>query len=58
MYDGRHEFIEIPRKFAEADRESELAEILERNDCGKGRVLIDGDDLKRLKLMAGMGVDR
>ncbi len=58
MYDGRHEFIEIPRKFTEADRAAELAEILERNDCGKGRVLIDGDDLKRLKLMAGMGVDR
>ena len=58
MYDGRHEFIEIPRKFAEADRESELAEILERNDCGKGRVLIDGDDLKRLKLMAGKRIDR
>ena len=57
-YDGRHEFIEIPRKFAEADRESELAEILERNDCGKGRVLIDGDDLERLKSMAGMWVDR
>jgi hypothetical protein len=58
MYDGRHEFIEIPRKFTEADREAELAEILERNDCGKGRVLIDGDDLKRLKLMAGKRIDR
>ena len=57
MYDGRHEFIEIPRKFTEADRAAELAEILERNDCGKGRVLIDGDDLKRLKLMAGKRVD-
>jgi hypothetical protein len=57
MYD-RHEFIEIRRKFTEVDRAAELAEILERNDCGKGRVLIDGDDLKRLKLMAGMGVDR
>ncbi len=57
MYDGRHEFIEIPGKFTEADRAAELAEIFERNDCGKSRVLIDGDDLKRLKLMAGMGVD-
>ena len=65
MYDGRHEFIEIPRKFTEiprkfteVDRAAELAEILERNDCGKGRVLIDGDDLERLKSMAGMRVDR
>ena len=58
MYDGRHEFIEIPRKFTEAHRVSELAEILERNHCGKGCVLIDGDDLKRLKSMAGMRVDR
>jgi hypothetical protein len=58
MYDGGHEFIEIPRKFTEAERVAELAEILERNDCGKGRVLIDGDDLKCLKLMAGMKVDR
>jgi len=58
MYDSRHEFIEIPRKFTEADRAAELAEILERNDCGKGRVLIDGDDLKRLKLMAGKRIDR
>ena len=55
--DGRHEFIDIPRKFTEADRVAELAEILERNDCGKGRVLIDGDDLKRLKLMARVRVD-
>jgi hypothetical protein len=37
---------------------AELAEILERNDCGKARVLIDGDDLTRLKSMAGMRVDR
>jgi hypothetical protein len=58
MYDGRHEFIEIPREFTEADRAAELAEILERNDCGKGRVLIDGADLKRLKLMAGKRIDR
>ena len=58
MYDGRHEFIEIPRKFTEADQVGELAEILERNDCGKGRVLIDGDDLERLKSVAGMRVDR
>jgi len=58
MYDGSHERIEIPREFTERDRLAELAEILERNDCGKGRVLIDGDDLERLKLMAGMRVDR
>ena len=57
MYDGRHEFIDIPRKFTEADRVAELEEIIERNDCGKGSVLIDGDDLKRLKLMAGVRVD-
>jgi hypothetical protein len=58
MYDGRHELIEIPREFTEEDRQAELAEILERNDCGKARVLIDGDDLKRLKSIAGMRVDR
>jgi len=58
MYDGRHELIEIPREFTERNRLAELAEILERNDCGKARVLIDGDDLKRLKSIAGMGVDR
>jgi len=58
MYDGRHGLIEIPREFTERNRLAELAEILERNDCGKARVLIDGDDLKRLKSIAGMGVDR
>jgi len=58
MYDGRHELIKIPREFTERDRLAELAEILERNDCAKGRVLINGDDLKRLKSIAGMGVDR
>ena len=58
MYDGSHERIEIPREFTDRDRLVELAEILERNDCGKGRVLIDGDDLERLKSMAGMRVDR
>ena len=58
MYDGRYELIEIPREFTERNRLAELAEILERNDCGKARVLIDGDDLKRLKSIAGMGVDR
>jgi len=58
MYDGRHELIEIPREFTERNRLAELAEILERNDCGKARVLIDGDDLKRLRSIAGMGVDR
>jgi hypothetical protein len=57
MYDGRHELIEIPREFTEKDRQAELAEILERNDCGKARVLIHGDDLKRLKSIAGMRVD-
>jgi hypothetical protein len=58
IYNGRHELIEIPREFTERERLAELAEILEGNDCGKGRVLIDGDDLKRLKSMAGMGIDR
>ena len=58
MYDGRYELIEIPREFTERDRQAELAEILEHNDCGKGRVLIDGDDLKRFKSIAGMRVDR
>ena len=58
MYDCRHELIEIPREFTERNRLAELAEILERNDCGKARVLIDGDDLKRLKSIAEMGVDR
>jgi hypothetical protein len=58
MYDGSHELIEIPREFNEGDRLAELAEILERNDCGRDRVLIDGDDLKRLKSTAGMRVDR
>ena len=58
MYDGSHELIEIPREFTERDPLAELAEILERNDCGKARVLIDGDDLERLKSMAGMRVDR
>jgi hypothetical protein len=57
MYDGRHEFIEISCQFTEAVPATELAEILGPNDCGKERVLIDGDDLKRLKLMAGLGVD-
>ena len=58
MYDGRHELIEIPREFTERDRLAELAEILERNDCGKCRVLIDGHGLKHLKSIAGTGVDR
>jgi hypothetical protein len=58
MDDGRHALIEIPRELTGRDHWAELAEILERNDCGKARVLIDGDDLKRLKSMAGMGVDR
>ena len=57
MYDGSHELIEIPREFTEKDRLTDLAEILERSDCGKDRVLIDGDDLKRLKSIAGMGID-
>jgi hypothetical protein len=56
MYDGRHELIEIPREFTEKDHLAELAEILDRNDCGEDRVLIDGDDLKRLKSIAGMRV--
>ena len=58
MHDGRHELIEIPREFTERNRLAELAEILVRNDCGKARVLIDGDDLIPLKSIAGMRVDR
>src|ERR1700740_2959278 len=58
MYDGRRELIEIPREFTERDCLAELAKIFERNDCGNTRVLIDGDDLERLKSMAGMQVDR
>jgi hypothetical protein len=58
MYDGSHELIEVPREFNEGDCLAELAEILERNDCGRGRVLIDGNDLQRLKSIAGMRVDR
>jgi threonine synthase len=58
MYEGRHELIEIPREFTEKDRQAELAEILERNDCGKAHVLLDGDDLERLKSIARMRVDR
>jgi hypothetical protein len=58
MYDGRHELIETLREFSERGRLVELAEILDRNDYGKGRVLIDGADLKRLKSIAGMRVDR
>ena len=58
IYDGSRELIEIPREFTERDPLAELAEILERNDCGTARVLIDGDDLERLKSMAGMGIDR
>jgi hypothetical protein len=30
-----------------------LADILERNDCGEDRVLIDGEDLARLRQLAG-----
>ena len=48
----------VVAKFTEEYRQAELAEILERNDCGKARVLIDGGDLKRLKSLAGMRVDR
>src|SRR6516162_711102 len=44
MYNDHHQFLEIPRQFIEADHAAELAEIIERNDCGKGRALIDGDD--------------
>jgi len=57
MYDGSHELIEIPRELTEKDRLADLAEILERSDCGKDRVLIDGDDLKHLKSIAGMGIN-
>jgi hypothetical protein len=58
MYDGSRELIEIPREFSEKDHPAEPAGILDRSDCGEDRVLIDGDDLKRLKSMAGMRVDR
>jgi hypothetical protein len=57
MYDGSHELIEIPREFTEKDRLADLAEILERSDCGKYRVLIDGDDLKHLKSIAGIRIN-
>ena len=57
MYDGSHELIEIPREFTEKDRLADLAEILERSDCGKDRVPIDADDLKHLKSIAGMGIN-
>ena len=58
MYDCSRELIEIPREFSEKDHPAELAGILDRNDCGEDRVLIDGDDLKRLKSIAGMRVHR
>ena len=58
MYDCSRELIEIPREFSEKDHPAELAGILDRNDCGEDRVPIDGDDLKRLKSIAGMRVDR
>jgi len=57
IYDGSRELIEIPREFTERDPLAELAEVLERSDCGKDRVLIDGDDLKHLKSIAGMGIN-
>ena len=58
MYDGSRELIEIRPAFSEKDHPAELAGILDRNDCDEGRVLIDGDDLKRLKSIAGMRVHR
>ena len=58
MYDGSRELIKIPPEFSEKDHPAELAGILDRYDCGEDRVLIDGDDLERLKSMAGMRVDR
>ena len=58
MYDGSRELIKIPPEFSEKDHPAELAGILDRNDCGQDRVLIDGDDLKRLKSIAGMGIDQ
>jgi hypothetical protein len=39
LYDGDHEPLGIPREFTEPDA-ALLAEILERNECGKDRVLI------------------
>ena len=58
MYDGSRELIEIRPAFSEKDHPAELAGILDRNDCDEDRVPIDGDDLKRLKSIAGMRVDR
>jgi hypothetical protein len=51
LYDGDHEPLDIPREFTEPDA-ALVAEILERNDCGKDRVLIDGEDLFRLRQLA------
>jgi hypothetical protein len=53
LYDGAHEALDIPREFIEPDA-ALLAEILERNDCGKDRVLIDGEDLFRRRQLAGI----
>jgi hypothetical protein len=53
LYDGNHEPLDIPREFTEPDA-ALLADILERNDCGKNRALIDGEDLARLRQLAGM----
>ena len=53
LYDRDHEALDIPRAFTEPDA-ALLAEILERNDCGKDRVLIDGEDLARLRQLAGI----
>jgi hypothetical protein len=53
LYDGNHEPLDFPREFTEPDT-ALLAEILERNDCGKDRVLIDGEDLFRLRQLAGI----
>jgi hypothetical protein len=53
LYDRDHEALDIPREFTEPDA-ALLAEILERNDRGKDRVPIDGEDLARLRLLAGI----
>ena len=53
LYDGNHDPLDIPREFAEPDA-ALLADILERNDCGKDRVLIDGEDLATLRRLAGI----
>jgi hypothetical protein len=53
LYDGNHQPLDIPPEFAEPEA-ALLADILERNDCGMDRVLIDGENLARLRRLAGI----